>query len=124
MNRFHLGRKLAVLATLASLAGTGAALAPAAASAHAGKSCGSKTIAVSAGGGKKVKVAVSLIKVSGGATCAQASTVISAYVLHQTPKGWTVKEGTFAVPHGLTAETATMGKKTIQFALVGGRESA
>jgi hypothetical protein len=124
MNRFHLGRKLAVLTTVAALAGTGAALGPAAASAHAGKSCGSKSIAVSTGGGKKVKVPVSLIKVSGGVTCAQATAVISGYVVHQTPKGWTVKEGTFAVPHGLTAETATMGKKTVQFALVGGSDSA
>jgi hypothetical protein len=122
MNRIHLGRKLAILATAASLAGTGAALGPAAASAHTGKSCGSKTIAVSAGGGKKVNVAVSLIKVSGGATCAQASAVISGYVLHKTPKGWTVREGTFDVPHGLTAESATKGKMTVRFALVGGRE--
>jgi hypothetical protein len=122
MNRFHLGRKLAIVATAASLAGAGAALGPAAASAHAGKSCGSKSIAVAAPGGKKVRVAVSLIKVSGGVTCAQATTVISGYVLHKTPKGWTVKEGTFKVPRGLTAESATNGKKTIQFALVGGNE--
>jgi hypothetical protein len=123
MNRFHLGHKLAVLATVVSLAGTGAALGPAAASA-AGKSCGAKSIAVSAGGGKTARVAVSLIKVSGGATCAQATTVISGYVLHKTPKGWIVKQGTYAVPHGLTAEEATMGKKTVRFALVGGNESA
>lgn len=119
MNRLHFGRKLAILATAASLVGTGAAVAPAAASAHAGaKSCGSKSIAVSAGGGKKVRVPVSLIKVSGGATCAQATTVISAYVQHKTPKGWTVREGTFDVPHGLTAEIATKGKMMVRFALV------
>jgi ribosomal protein L35AE/L33A len=123
MNRLHLGRKLAILATAASLVGTGAAVAPAAASAHAGgKSCGSKSIAVSASGGKKVMVAVSLIRVSGGATCAQASAVISGYVVHKTPKGWTVKEGKFDVPHGLTAEMATKGKMMVRFALVGGRD--
>jgi hypothetical protein len=120
MNRLHLGRKLTILATAASLAGAGAAVGPATASAHAGgTSCGSKTIAVPAGG-KTVRVAASRITVSGGATCGQADTVIKGYVQHKTPKGWTVKEGTFAVPHGLTAETAKKGKMTVQFALVGG----
>jgi hypothetical protein len=122
MNRLHFGRKLAILATAASLVGTGAAIAPAA-SAHAGtKNCGSKSIAVSAGGGKKVRVAVSLIRVSGGATCAQATAVISAYVVHKTPKGWRVREGNFDVPRGLTAEMAIKGKMMIRFALVGGRD--
>jgi hypothetical protein len=119
MNRPHPGRKLAILATVASLAGGAAALGPASASAA---SCGSKTIAVSAKGGKKVTFPVSRIQASGGATCKVAYAVIRGYVLHQTPSGWRVTQGTFDVPHGLTPEVATKGKMMVRFALVGGRD--
>jgi hypothetical protein len=119
MNRLHPGRKLAILATVASLAVGAAALGPASATAA---SCGSKTIAVSSKGGKTVTFPVSRIQVSGGATCKVAYKVIRGYVLHQTPSGWRVRQGTFEVPRGLTPEVATKGKMLVQFALVGGRE--
>jgi hypothetical protein len=118
MNKRHAGRKLAILATVASLAVGAAALGPTSASAS---SCGSKTIAASAKGGKKVTFPVSRIQVSGGATCKVAYSVIRGYVLHQTPKGWRVTQGTFDVPQGLTGEVATKGKMMVRFALVGGR---
>jgi len=127
MNRFPLGRKLAILATAASLAGGGAALGPASASAHvggnamAGGSCGSRTISVPSKTGKPLTVPVSRIQVSGGATCKTAATVIRGYVLHQIPSGWKVRQGTFDVPRGLTPEMATKGKMLVKFALVGGR---
>jgi hypothetical protein len=120
MNRLHIRRKLAILAATASLAGAGAAIGPAGASAHAGGSCGSKSISVSVKGGKPVQVAVSRIETSGGATCKTAYAVIGGFVKKKVPSGWRVTQGTFNVPHGLTAEMATKGKMLVKFALVGG----
>ena len=119
-NRLNLGRGLAVLACAASLAGTAVTVAPGTAiAAGAATNCGSKTIAVSAKGGKATQVAVSRISVAGGVTCRQAYTVIAGVVTKEVPKGWTIERGHFQVPHGLTAQVATKGAMTIKFALVG-----
>ena len=117
--RVHLGRGAAIAACAASLAGGAAALAPAAASARAASSCGSKTISVAQKGGKTVTVPVSRISVEGGATCAEASTVIRGALVHKPPSGWVVREGHFKVPSGLTAEIATKGGKTVKYSLAG-----
>ena len=111
-------RAAAMLACAASLAGGVAAVAPAGAAARAARSCSSKNVAVKKGG-KTLSVPVSLITVSGGATCKEAITVIRGVLLKEVPKGWKVTEATFKVPHGLVAQQAVKGGETIKFATVG-----
>ncbi|MCW2981778.1 MAG: hypothetical protein JWO14_3505 [Solirubrobacterales bacterium] len=117
---FNLRRIAAVFACAASLAGAAVAVTPdVAAAGPASSSCGSRSIAVKAGG-KQVRVAASLIKVEGGATCAEAVAVIRGVVLNKIPKGWSVgKSGGYKVPHGLTAHVLVKGKKKVEFALPG-----
>jgi hypothetical protein len=111
-------RAVAILACAASLVGGAAAIAPAGASARATTSCGSKDVAVKEAG-KTLTVPVSRIAVSGGATCKQADAVIRGVLLKEVPKGWKVTTGTFKVPHGLVAQEAVNGSKTVRFATVG-----
>jgi hypothetical protein len=117
---FNLRRIAAVFACAASLAGAAVAVTPdVAAAGPASSSCGSRSIAVKAGG-EQVRVAASLIKVEGGATCAEAVAVIRGVVLNKIPKGWSVgKSGGYKVPHGLTAHVLVKGKKKVEFALPG-----
>src|ERR1700712_5458100 len=102
-----------------SVALIGAALAPGSASAQGATSCGSRTVAVKAKGGKTVTVPLSRIRVEGGATCQEAIQVIRGFVLHKVPKNWAVGPGAFKVPQGLHAEIATNGHKKVKFALGG-----
>lgn len=113
-----LRRAAVTLACAVCLAVGGAALAPAGAVARAASSCGSKDIAVKEAG-KTLTVPVSRITVSGGATCKQADVVIRGVLLKEVPKGWKVTDGTFKVPHGLVAQQAVNGGKTIRFATIG-----
>jgi hypothetical protein len=119
-SRLQLGRGVALLACTASLAGTASVLAPSSASARAATSCGAKTIQVPVKGQKTLSVPISRISVAGGATCAEAYAVIRGTLTKKLPAGWTVGPGHFTVPHGLTAQTAKKGKKTVNFATVGG----
>jgi hypothetical protein len=114
--RLPRSRTVAILGCTVAL--VGAALAPGA-SAQGGTSCGSRTIAVSAKGGKTVTVPVSRIRVEGGATCKEAIHVIGGFVKHDVPDGWAVGPGAFKVPRGLHAEIATNGHKKVKFALIG-----
>jgi hypothetical protein len=119
-NRLHPRRVAAILACTASLAGTATALAPGtAAAAPAASNCGSKSIKVPQKGSKTVYVAVSRIRVEGGATCAEAFKVIRGAVTKNLPSGWTLGRGKFKVPEGLTAQVAVNGHKKVEFALVG-----
>jgi hypothetical protein len=116
--RFHYRGRIAILGC--AVASIFAVAFPGAASAAAGgTSCGSRTIAVSAKGGKTVTVPVSRIRVEGGATCQEAIMVIRGFVKHEIPDGWAVGPGAFNVPHGLHAEIATNHHKKVKFALVG-----
>jgi hypothetical protein len=118
--RRQAGRLAAIFACAASLAGIAALIAPLGASAAGSTTCASKTITVpAAGGGKTVAVPVSRISVHGGATCAEAYAVIRGVVTKKVPAGWTIRPAHFPVPHGLHAEAATKGAKTVRFALVG-----
>ena len=119
MDSSKLRRGAAALACTASLAATATALAPGTAVAAGAKSCGSRTISVSAKGGKAVEVPVSRITVEGGATCKEAIAVIGGALKKQVPHGWTVREGSFKVPRGLTAQIATKGAKTVKYETVG-----
>jgi hypothetical protein len=116
--RLNPRRSAALLACVATLGATAVAATPAA-GAPAAHSCGSRTIAVSAKGGKSVTFPVSRIRVEGGATCQEAIAVIRGFVLKKLPKGWAVGPGAFKVPPGLRAQIATNGHKKVKFALVG-----
>jgi hypothetical protein len=119
--RLNLRRGAAILTCAASLAAAAAFVAPvASAAAPAASSCGSKTIKVTAMGGAASNVAVSRIRVEGGATCAEAYAVIRGAVLKELPTGWTLHRGNFEVPHGLTPQIAEKGQKKVKYALVGG----
>ena len=111
-------KRIVALACLASLAAGAGIIAPAGAAAQATSSCGSREIAVKAAG-ETLMVPVSLISVSGGATCKQAVAVVRGVLLKDVPKGWKVSTGTFKVPHGLVAQQAVNGTKTVRFATVG-----
>jgi hypothetical protein len=119
MKNSNLKRAAAVLGCVASLAGP-AALAPAgAAAAPKAMSCGARSIKVPVKGGKAVTTPVSLIRVEGGATCAEATAVIRGVLTKELPKGWKVTKGNFKVPHGLTPQVAVNGHKKVTFALPG-----
>jgi hypothetical protein len=116
--RLQYRRRVAILGcAVASIVAV--ALPGAASAAAGGTSCGSRTIAASAKGGKSVTVPVSRIRVEGGATCQEAIKVIRGFVEHKIPNGWAVGPGAFQVPQGLHAEIATNGKKKVKFALIG-----
>jgi hypothetical protein len=119
MKSFNSRRAAATLGCAAALAGSALVGAPgAAAHAPGAQACGSRTIAVHAGG-KTTHVAVSRIRAEGGATCKVAIAVIRGVVTKKLPRGWSVSEGNFKVPHGLTAQIAVKGKMKVKFALPG-----
>ena len=86
-NKLHLGRGVAILACAASLAGTAAVVAPSAAS--AATSCGNKSVKIKQEGAKPFNYPVKAIYVEGGATCAEATKVISGVLAGEPPSAAT-----------------------------------
>ena len=122
--RLHLGRGAAILACAASLAGTAIAVAPTAASAAA-TNCGNKSVKVPIEGSKPIHVQVQAISVEGGATCAEATKVISGVLVGEPPSGWKSVIAHYELPkalaeEGLLPQLAKKGSKKIKFAVHGG----
>jgi hypothetical protein len=122
-NKLHLGRGAAILACAASLAGTAAVVAPSAAS--AATSCGNKTVKLSQEGAKPFNYPVKAIYVEGGATCAEATKVISGVLVGEPPSGWKSVIAHYELPkalaeEGLLPQLAKKGSKKIKFAVHGG----
>lgn len=117
--KLHLARGAAVLAAVASLAGTAAAVAPTAASA-AGIKCANKSIAVKTEEGQTLHIPVKAITVEGGVSCAEAYKVIAGGLEGKAVKGWKTTLGKFEAPEGLVPEVAKKGSKKIKFAVQGG----
>lgn len=122
-NKLHLGRGAAILACAASLAGTAAVVAPSAAS--AATSCGNKSVKLSQEGAKPFNYPVKAIYVEGGATCAEATKVISGVLVGEPPSGWKSVIAHYELPkalaeEGLLPQLAKKGSKKIKFAVHGG----
>jgi hypothetical protein len=117
--KLHLARGTAVLAAVASLAGTAAAVAPTAASA-AGAKCANKSIAVKPEEGPTIHIPVKAITVEGGVSCAEAYKVIAGGLEGKNVPGWKTAIGKFEAPEGLVPEIAKKGSKKIKFAVQGG----
>jgi hypothetical protein len=122
--KLHLGRGVAVLACAASLAGTAAVVAPAAASAAA-TSCGNKNVKIHPEGGKAFNYPVKAIYVEGGATCAEATQVIAGIIGGKVPSGWKSVAAHYELPKALSEEglfpaLAKKGSKKVKFAVHGG----
>ncbi|HKZ15453.1 MAG TPA: hypothetical protein VJL81_16565 [Solirubrobacterales bacterium] len=116
----HLGRGAAILACAASLAGTAAAVAPAAASARGASFCPNKTIAIQIEGGSPVHLPVKMITVEGGVSCAEAYKVIAGVMSGKPPTGWKSFPAQFKTPEGLYPQGVKNGSKKIKFATRGG----
>ncbi len=117
--KLHLARGAAVLAAVASLAGTAAVVAPTAASA-AGTKCANKSIALKTEEGRTIHIPVKAITVEGGVSCAEAYKVIAGGLEGKAVKGWKTSIGKFEAPEGLVPEVAKKGSKKIKFAVQGG----
>jgi hypothetical protein len=117
--KLHLVRGSAVLAAVASLAGTAAALAPTAASA-AGTKCANKSISIKPEEGPNIHIPVKAITVEGGVSCAEAYKVIAGGLEGKPVSGWKTTIGKFEAPEGLVPEIAKKGSKKIKFAVQGG----
>ena len=122
-NKLHLGRGVAILACAASLAGTAAVVAPSAAS--AATSCGNKSVKIKQEGAKPFNYPVKAIYVEGGATCAEATKVISGVLAGEPPSGWKSVIAHYELPkvlaeEGLLPQLAKKGSKKIKFAVHGG----
>ena len=117
--KLHLVRGSAVLAAVASLAGTAAAIAPTAASA-AGTKCANKSISIKPEEGPNIHIPVKAITVEGGVSCAEAYKVITGSIEGKPVKGWKIAIGKFEAPEGLVPEVAKKGSKKIKFAVPGG----
>ncbi len=117
--KLHLARGAAVLAAVASLAGTAAAIAPTAASA-AGVKCANKSLAIKTEEGRTFHIPVRAVTVEGGATCAEAYKVIAGELEGKPVKGWKTSVGKFEAPEGMVPEVAKKGSKKIKFAVQGG----
>jgi hypothetical protein len=117
--KLHLARGTAVLAAVASLAGTAAAVAPTAASA-AGTKCANKSLAIKTEGGQTLHIPVKAVTVEGGASCAEAYKVIAGGLEGKPVPGWKTAIGKFEAPEGLVPEIAKKGSKKIKFAVQGG----
>jgi hypothetical protein len=122
-NKLHLGRGVAILACAASFAGTAAVVAPSAAS--AATSCGNKSVKIKQEGAKPFNYPVKAIYVEGGATCAEATTVISGVLAGEPPSGWKSVIAHYELPkalaeEGLLPQLAKKGSKKIKFAVHGG----
>jgi hypothetical protein len=118
--KLHLARGTAVLAAVASLAGTAAAVAPTAASARAASTCANKSLAIKTEGGQTLHIPVKAISVEGGASCAEAYKVIAGGLEGKPVPGWKTAIGKFEAPEGLVPEIAKKGSKKIKFAVQGG----
>lgn len=117
--KLHLARGAAVLAAVASLAGTAAAVAPAAASA-AGVKCANKSLAIKSEDGHTYHYPVKAISVEGGVSCAEAYKVIAGALEGKPLNGWKTAIGKFEAPEGLVPEVAKKGSKKVKFAVQGG----
>lgn len=117
--KLHLVRGAAVLAAVASLAGTAAAVAPTAASA-AGTKCANKSVKIPQEEGPAIHIPVKAITVEGGVSCAEAYRVIAAAITGEPLNGWKSAVGKFEAPEGLVPEVLKKGSKKIQFAVQGG----
>ena len=122
-NKLHLGRGVAILACAASLAGTAAVVAPSAAS--AATSCGNKSVKIKQEGAKPFNYPVKAIYVEGGATCAEATKVISGVLAGEPPSGWKAVIAHYELPkalaeEGLLPQLSKKGSKKIKFAVHGG----
>jgi hypothetical protein len=121
--KLHLVRGAAILAAVASLAGTAAAVAPSAAS--AATSCGNKSVKLKQEGEKPFNYPVKAIYVEGGATCAEATKVIAGVLNGEPPSGWKSVIAHYELPkalaeEGLLPQLAKKGSKKIKFAVHGG----
>ena len=119
-NKLHLGRGAAILACAASLAGTAAVVAPAAASAHGAATRANKRVKISVEEGKPIHVPVKAITVEGGVSCAEAYKVIAGALAGKPPSGWKTAVAQFEAPEGFEPEIAKKGSKKIKFAGHGG----
>jgi hypothetical protein len=122
-SKLHLGRGVAILACTASLAGAAAIAAPGAA--VAATNCGNKSIKVHPEGGKPFNYPVKGIEVEGGATCAEATKVISGLLAGKLPTGWKSVPAHYKLPkaleeEGLFPQLAKKGSKKVKFAVHGG----
>ena len=117
--KLQLVRGSAVLAAVASLAGTAAAVAPTAASAAGATKCANKSVAVKPESGGTLHIPVKAITVE-GTNCAEAYKVIIGSLEGKTINGWKFAIGKFEAPEGLVPEVAKKGSKKIQFAVAGG----
>jgi hypothetical protein len=118
--KLHLGRSAAIVACVASLAGTAAVVAPTAASARAGSSCANKSLAIKTEEGRTLHIPVKAITVEGGVSCAEAYKVIAGGLEGKPVNGWKTTIGQFEAPEGLVPEIAKKGSKKIKFAVQGG----
>jgi hypothetical protein len=118
--KLHLGRSAAIVACVASLAGTAAVVAPTAASARAGSSCANKSLPIKTEAGQTLHIPVKAITVEGGVSCAEAYKVIAGGLEGKPANGWKTAIGKFEAPEGLVPEIAKKGSKKIKFAVQGG----
>jgi hypothetical protein len=123
-SKLHLGRGAAILACAASLAGTAVVVAPVAPAAAATK-CGNKTIKIPQEGGKPFNYPVKAVEVEGGATCAEAASVIASVLSGHPKPGWKSVPAHYELPkalveEGLLAQEVKKGSKKIKFAGHGG----
>jgi hypothetical protein len=118
--KLHLGRSAAIVACVASLAGTAAVVAPTAASARAGSSCPNKSLPLKTEEGRTFHIPVKAITVEGGVSCAEAYKVIAGGLEGKPVNGWKTAIGKFEAPEGLVPEIAKKGSKKIKFAVQGG----
>ena len=117
--KLHLGRGAAILACVASLAGTAVAVAPTAASA-AGTNCGNKSIKIPVEGGKAEHLPVKAIVAEGGVTCTEAVRLIGDLFAGELPSGWKSLPANFEPPVGLIAQELKKGSKVVKYAVRGG----
>jgi hypothetical protein len=123
-SKLHLGRGAAILACVASLAGTAAVVAPVT-PAVAATSCGNKTVKLPQEGGKPYPILVKAISVEGGATCAETGSVIAGVLIGKPPSGWKPVTAHYELPkalaeEGLLPQLVKKGSKKIKYAVHGG----
>jgi hypothetical protein len=121
--KLHLARGAAVLTAVASLAGTAAVVAPAAAS--AATSCGNKIVKIPQEGGKPFSYPIKAVEVEGGATCGEVTKVLAAALSGNPLPGWKSVTVHYELPkklqeEGLFAQEVKKGSKKIKFAGHGG----
>ncbi|MBS1861386.1 MAG: hypothetical protein JSS68_06695 [Actinobacteria bacterium] len=119
-SRPGLGHRLAILACVASLAGTAIAVAPPAASARAASTCADKSLAIKTEAGQTLHITVKAISIEGGVSCAEAYKVIAGGLEGKPLPGWKTASAHFEAPEGLVPELAKKGSKKIKFAVSGG----